>query len=377
MPVKGLYVHVPFCPGKCPYCDFASVPVRETLLDGYLDALEIEANRFGSGLRPLTVYLGGGTPTVLDETRLNKLLEIIKTSIDASELEEWTIEANPATLSPGKIDAAMKGGVNRFSLGVQSLSDEALQTLGRRHDAKGAMGAYEMLRERGARNVSVDVIYAVPGTNMENHSETLERIIDLDPEHVSVYGLTWEEGTPYLERRKAGALKPVPEDAELQMYLETVRALENAGLMRYEVSSFARPGFESRHNKLYWSNAETLGLGPSAASFVSGERRKNVSDVGEYITRLLDEKDAVESRETLSGRAAAGEALYLSLRMVAGITDEEFRERTGMDLFESFEKEIERNVRLGLLDYSCGRLRLTDKGFTLADSVFTDFLESA
>jgi oxygen-independent coproporphyrinogen-3 oxidase len=374
MAVYGLYVHVPFCRKKCVYCDFASIPIDEKLVGPYIRAVAGELEQFPGKLRPRTVFFGGGTPTMLGEDAFQELLRIVKERIDPAAVREWSIEANPATLSEKKIDIAKRAGVNRFSLGVQSLDDRMLRFLGRTHSADDAIEAYALLRGKGITNISVDLMFGVPGTTPPAFRAVLEAIVLMKPEHVSTYGLTYEAGTPLDDARRSGRIKPASEDDELAMYLAAVETLGSAGLKRYEVSNFAKKGFECRHNIAYWENHETLGVGPSAASYIRGVRRSNVRDAGEYIGRINEGRPATGAVEELRGRRKAGEVLYLALRMTSGITEKRFHKLTGRSLRGTFGGEIKRLSSLGVVEYEKDRLRLTDKGFPLADTVLMEFL---
>ena len=374
MSVYGLYIHVPFCISKCRYCDFASVPLQQALVKPYIRAVARELDSFPGKLRPKTVYFGGGTPTILQPEDFEKLFSVVRERIDPAKVVEWTIEANPGTLTASKIRTALDAGVNRFSLGVQSLDDRILRFLGRTHTARDALRAIERFRNAGVKNISADLIHGVPGTDLADYIEGLHSLVKTGVPHISAYGLTYEPGTPLYEDVHMGRLEPLGEEDELFMYLATVTGLSALGYMRYEVSSFAKKGFESKHNVAYWENRETLGAGPSAASYVDGVRRSNVRDVEKYISRISECGTAVEIEEKLKGRRKAGEILYLALRTARGITEKRFQKVTGMKLTASFGKEIKKMSGLGLVEFKRGRLRLTEKGFTVADGVVMEFL---
>jgi oxygen-independent coproporphyrinogen-3 oxidase len=381
MTAGGLYVHVPFCLKKCAYCDFYSIRKKSAYVRLYLDALRKELHqsvrnlhKFGERFAPRTIYIGGGTPTAIEEREFAELFDIIKSAVDLKNVKEWTTEANPGTITPEKIRIALDAGVNRFSLGVQSLDDRALKFLSRIHTAREALSAYEMLRECGVKNISVDLILAAPAEPARKLRKNLKRIAALRPEHLSAYLLTYEEGTPLAVALNRGKFVSLDVDAELECMDAAAEELAAAGYKRYEISNYARPGYECRHNIAYWESREYLGAGPAAASYIRGTRRTNIPDVLEWAERINARKSAAMCREKLTGRKKAGEVLYLALRMMRGITDAEFRERTGMDLKKTFGSEIERLEKFGAVEYLRGALKLTPAGIPVSNSVFMEFL---
>lgn len=358
----GLYIHLPFCKQKCNYCDFASFAGREFLIDGYLSALEKEAS--SSPVKKFeTLYVGGGTPSVLSAVQLERLADIVRRYFgDISQLEESTCEANPESLTPEKISVLKSAGFNRLSLGLQSFNDEELKTLGRVHDAETFLRAYRAARTGGFDNINVDLIAGLPGQTLERFLESLQRVLALGPEHLSVYGLQIEEGTPFFER---GII--CDQLLMRRMLEETHTRLERAGYHHYEISNFALPGKEAKHNTNYWDDGGYIGLGSAAASFLGGERRQNVPDVQEYIRRMNMGQSPVDFREKLEGKARAGERLMLGLRKLDGV-------QLAAEDEKMFGREIEKHIKSGLLLRDGKKVKLSFEGLFLANEVFCSFV---
>lgn len=358
----GLYIHLPFCKQKCNYCDFASFAGREFLIDGYLDALAKEAAR--SPVRTFeTLYIGGGTPSVLSPAQLEKLVQIIEKNFGpVSRFEESTCEANPESLTPEKISVLKNAGFNRLSIGLQSFNDAELKTLGRVHDAATFLRAYESARACGLNNINVDLIAGLPGQTLESFLQSLQQLVSLAPEHLSVYGLQIEEGTPFFER---GVI--CDQLLMRRMLEETHARLARAGYHHYEISNFALPGLEAKHNTHYWDDGEYIGLGSAAASFTGGVRRQNIADVREYIRRINANESPVDFSEKLEGKERAGERLMLALRKLDGTELSEADE-------QMFGREIEKHVQSGLLLREGKKVKLSFEGLFLANEVFCSFV---
>ncbi|MCS6771992.1 MAG: radical SAM family heme chaperone HemW [Kiritimatiellae bacterium] len=384
--MPGLYVHIPFCVRKCAYCDFYSVetargPLAHRLRQrdqpdqpAFLEAIRRELALIPADFTPDTVFFGGGTPTELSEADLVSLLKILADDVDLSGVVEWTCESNPGTLTMSKIEKLLAAGVNRFSLGVQSFDSASLEFLGRIHTAEEAREGVRMLRQAGVQNLNIDLMYGVPGMSMNTIRRDLESVLALEPEHIAWYGLIFEEGTPLNDLRRRGFVKEVDEDAELQQYEFIRSALQAAGYRHYEISNFAKPGHECRHNLLYWSGGEYIGIGPSAHSHWRGVRWGNVRDLGAYIRRLECGESPVAFREELPPDAKARETLVMSLRRLDGVSRHEFRSLTGYDYAELCADALPWLIREGLLDDSGDRLRLTEKGLFVSDSIFAELV---
>lgn len=359
---RGLYIHIPFCRQKCRYCDFASFAGMENLTDAYLSALDKEASFF-SGRRFDTLYIGGGTPSLLCAAELERLCRMVVRRFGPVEaFAESTLEANPESLTPEKLRVLKEAGINRLSLGLQSFDDATLRRIGRVHDVKTFLFAYEAARAAGFDNVSVDLIAGLPGQTEEEFLAGLRRAADLKPEHISVYGLQVEEGTPFCREGVQ------TDDELLRRELEQTHfLLEEAGFVHYEISNFARPDRESRHNVNYWLNGEYAGLGSAAASYLGGERRSNISDVREYLRRLKKGENAAAFSEKLTGKAKEGERILLGLRMLAGV-------RLGSLAREMFGREIREISSRGLVEQNGDLLKLTFEGLFLANQAFMAFV---
>lgn len=374
--LPSLYVHIPFCLRKCPYCGFASEAKRPGRVGLFLEASAREARLARGDLAgPLqTVYIGGGTPSVLDLEEMRRLFELLENNFDLSAVSECTVEANPGAAGPDWLRTVRELGANRLSLGVQSFRDEHLRTLGRIHTSGQGLESFEQAREAGFENVSMDLIFAVPGQTTADVLGDIEMAASLRPEHVSVYSLTYEPGTPFAERRDSGEIIPVEEEIEREMYLAAIDGLERAGYRHYEISNFALPRHECRHNLVYWKGGEYLGLGPSGASFIRGERRANARGLEEYAALLSKGKSAAVERERLTPEKAAREALMLLLRTREGAEAGAFKKRTGFDLAELIGEAGEKLIGLGMLEWGGGNLRLTRNALPVADAVMAEMI---
>lgn len=358
----GLYIHIPFCRQKCNYCDFASFAGCEKLIDDYLRTLFIEA-----AACPVekcdTLYVGGGTPSLLSLHQLEMLCKGINTHFSAiKSFEESTFEANPESLTKEKILLLQHAGFNRFSVGLQSFHDEELKTLGRVHDVATFLRVWKNLRNCGVQNINVDLIAGVPGQTLASFLSGLEKLVALSPEHISVYGLQIEEGTPFFERGV------ICDQLLMRKMLEQTRScLRAAGYHHYEISNFARPGFESKHNLRYWQYRNYVGLGSAAASFTKGRRSQNVSNVQEYIRRINSGESPVDFSEKLTGKAREGEKLMVGLRQLDGV-------KISMLQQKFFGKEISRHIQNGLLLQGSKKVKLSNEGLFLANEVFRSFV---
>ena len=360
--MTGLYIHIPFCKQKCNYCDFASFARRENFIDDYLDALSQEA---ASVQRKSfdTLYVGGGTPSLLTCAQLEKLRALIEKNFSSvSSFTESTFEANPESLTKEKISLLRAAGFNRFSVGLQSFNDDELKMLGRVHTSADFLRTWENLRACGVQNINVDLIAGLPGQTLEKFLDSLEKLISLSPQHISVYGLQIEEGTPFFERGI------VCDQLLMRKMLEETRArLKNAGYHHYEISNFARPGFESKHNLNYWQYGEYVGLGSAAASFVGGVRRQNVPDMQVYIRRMKAQESVVSFSEQLAGKVLEGEKLMVGLRQLDGVEITPVQQ-------EFFGPELEKHIQHGLLVRDGKKVKLSDEGLFLANEVFYSFV---
>jgi oxygen-independent coproporphyrinogen-3 oxidase len=371
---RAAYVHVPFCAHRCGYCDFATVAGADSLADRYLGALEREMSTLEEPQDVDTIFVGGGTPTQLDCDQLGRLLAIIERWLRLSPGGEWTVEANPGTLDERKLDVLREGGVKRISLGAQSFQAPLLRVLERLHAPEETARAVELVRPRFDR-WSLDLIFGVPGSTPAEWEADLESALALGPPHLSCYGLVFEKGTPLWKEREAGRVRPVDEADERAMYEHTIDRLAQAGLAMYEISNFARPGHECRHNLVYWANDAYFGFGLGAARYVNGVRSSNTRELLSYINRLNEGLSPPGARETLDPEARARETAVLMLRRtVIGIDRADFQFRTGFDLDALAGPVIERHTSARLLEDDGTRVRFTREGLFLADTVLCDLL---
>jgi len=370
----SLYVHVPFCTSRCSYCDFFSTVYESESTDKYLDAVSRELDVKSANRLFGTVYIGGGTPSCLEPKQLAVLLSTIIDSVKLAEDAEFTMEVNPDTVDRRRLSVAIEYGVNRISMGIQTFHARLLSLLSRRHTAEQAQRAVKLVRKMGIANLSLDLIFGIPGESIADWEADLSSAAACAPEHVSTYCLGFEENTLLKRMVCEGKLAPLSQDTLRQMMKTANSRLCAEGYERYEISNYARPGFSCKHNIKYWQNAEYVGVGPSAVTFVAGVRSQNVSDLPKYFS-ILDWRAAPhEYEERLDAEKRARETLFLGLRMREGVDLTGFRLKTGCDVLELCGEEIARFSGLGLVEFSDGRIRLTDEGVYVADSVFAELV---
>lgn len=367
--MKGLYIHIPFCARKCEYCDFVSYPGMESRIDSYIEALGAEAVRYGCA-HVDTVFIGGGTPSILSAAQIKKLCSIIRGNFSISKDAEWTAEVNPGTVTGEKISAMLDGGINRISVGVQSFNDKELRAVGRIHSAETAYNTVIDLEKSGFSNISIDLMASLPYQTAKSFSESLSTAVSLPLKHISVYSLIIEDGTPIKKKYEEGIYTEPDEDTDRQLYSYTRSFLENSGFYRYEISNYAKPGYESKHNMLYWNCEEYIGLGVAAHSYIDGVRYSNGSELERYISGICADGE----RERLSKSDMMGEFMMLGLRKVHGVSADEFFRRFGCRLENIFETQLKKHVSAGLLEYDGTRCRLTERGLDLANTVMCDFI---
>ena len=372
---RAAYVHIPFCAHKCGYCDFASLAGVDHLADRYLAALEREmATALGCPREVDTIFVGGGTPTRLDAAQLLRLTDIIRRWLVRAPGAEWTVEANPGTLDAEKADILAEAGVDRVSLGAQSFRPESLQVLERHHGRPEVEQAVAIVRPRFPR-WSLDLIFGVPGSTLDDWRNDLEVALGFGPAHLSCYGLVFEKGTALWKQQQSGEVRPLDEEVERSMYEATIERLADAGLAMYEISNFARPGHESRHNLAYWANDAYFGFGVGAARYVRGVRSVNTRDLPGYLRRIEADEPATGPSEELSPEARARETAILMLRRTElGIERDEFRRKTGYEIDSLAGPAIERFRAEGYLEDDGDCLRLSHEGVFVADGVLCEFL---
>jgi oxygen-independent coproporphyrinogen-3 oxidase len=379
----SLYLHSPFCRSKCPYCDFYS-GAAETLgvcESAYFGAMarELELRLTVSpslrGRKLRSLYFGGGTPGMNDPELFEPLIEKIHAAFTAVEQAETTLELNPGSSDRDSLSRFIGLGVNRFSIGVQSFNDRLLRSLGRTHDVADTRRLLDYLQQCGAtpRQISLDLIFAVPGESLDEWRADLDEALALRCGHISLYGLTFYEDTPFAEQRAAGQLAEADEETQVAMYRLAREKLADAGYQHYEISNFARPGRRSVHNSIYWTEGEYLGLGAAAHSFLDGGRFHNLPDASEYVRAVGRRKLFAQAEPPLSERTRLGERMMLGLRLIEGLAIVEFNRRYSVDMEDYYRQEITQLVKDDLLQLGDGRLRLTDRGLLLADRVMAEF----
>ena len=362
--IEHLYIHIPFCPNICPYCAFYKESAGRERVETFLHALLRETEAWSERLMPRTIFFGGGTPSALSIPQFEKLLGGLRSRIDLSRLEEWTIEMNPATVAADKAALLREAGINRVSMGVQSWDDAVLKSLGRTHDSEKAEESFHVLREAGFENVSIDLIFGVPGQSLESWRNSLERSLRLAPEHLSAYGLTYEEDTEFFRKLGRGEMAP-DEGLEADQFELTAALLGEARYQQYEVSNYALAGRESLHNSAYWAGKDYLGLGPSAFSTVGSQRWRNIRETGIYSESTLAGKTAVDFEEEVTEGLKSKERAAFGMRTLRGVA---------MEDATPWDDELRDMESKGLVTGSEGRWILTPRGRLLADTVAEVFV---
>ena len=372
----GIYVHVPFCRSKCQYCDFYSLTTKDdNLLDGYLDAVcdhIKEAGPLAPNYKVDSIYFGGGTPSFFGADGLAIILTAIRRCFDVTADAEITFEANPDSVNDKLLHRLRAEGFNRVSLGIQCDNDEILKRIGRPHTYAQAVSAFQRIRKAGFRNISVDLIYGLPGQTLQSWQDTLDHVLQLNPEHISCYGLKLEEGTPLYEYREYANLPD--DDLQADMYLAAVETLRGRGFKQYEISNFCRKGLQSRHNLKYWTGGEYLGFGPSASSDFAGKRFTLLRDLHAYILGIREGGEVMEDVQEIPLRERAGEYLMLRLRTSLGINREEY-ERMFLLPFDPLEQVLRKHESYyHTAQDGDGRWFLTAKGFLTSNDIISDLL---
>jgi len=371
----SLYIHIPFCRAKCRYCDFNSYAGLEGMYEEYVGALVAEAEGWkGKDLRAETVYFGGGTPTVLAPSQMARIFAACQESFTFTQGAETTLEANPGTAGLEHFVPLRGLGFNRLSLGLQSFDDGMLELLGRIHSAEEGRRAYREAREAGFQNISLDLMYALPGQSLGRWKDTLRQALRLGPEHLSLYPLTLEAGTPLAADVAQGRLPPPDEDLAAEMYELAEDSLGKAGYEHYELSNWARPGFYAQHNLTYWHNHPYLGLGAGAHSYYGGERYHNVLHPVDYIRLVGEGRSPIAEREAIGQELEMAETAILGLRLCQGLEMHDFEARFRRSFWEVYGVQAAELVGLGLLERTGAKLRLTRRGRLLGNEVFARFL---
>ena len=388
----GLYLHVPFCETKCPYCDFNTYSGIEDQIPGYVRAVENELRGWGNLLsRPpvRTIFLGGGTPSYLPADDIESILITIRQSYEVDDAAEITMECNPGDVTPERAASWIASGINRISMGAQSFDDGLLKLLGRRHTAVEARNAFQTLRGSGFLNQSLDLMYGLPHQSLEQWTDSLDTALALNPDHISLYGLQIEKGTPLAVDVETGRY-PVPDDdLAADMYEEAQRMLAARGFAQYEISNWSKPGMESQHNLIYWRNEPFLGVGPGAHSWIAGQRFANLKSPRRYVAVVADEYGPADPDPVMAMRMPAGpveqvdvttpaidvaETMMMGMRLNQGVGKSRFKERFGKNLGDVFPDEINRLLGIGLIEVTDDAVRLSERGRLLGNEVFAEFI---
>lgn len=367
--MKGLYVHIPFCLKKCKYCDFNSFCFTESDKKNYLFALSNEMEKY-KGISCDTVFIGGGTPTSLNAEELTFLLSKINEIFTLSEACEFTVEANPKTLDKEKLELMHRYGVTRLSVGVQSFNDNELLKLGRVHTASEAEQTIRLCKKHGFDNINIDIMSAIPDQTIKSFELNIEKAIDLNPAHISCYSLILEEGTPLYSEYEKGKLTLSDEETERRIYELCCERLEKSGYVQYEISNFAKKGFESKHNMKYWKCLEYIGVGLSAHSYLDGVRTSNTDSFSFYINGNNEDGE----KEILSTQDKMSEFMFMGLRMTQGVSEKEFYKRFGKEMKKVFEKPLSKFIKMGMIEEENGFFRLSHSAISVSNQIMCEFI---
>ncbi|WP_367377835.1 radical SAM family heme chaperone HemW [Enterococcus gilvus] len=370
------YIHIPFCEHICYYCDFNKVFLEGQPVDEYIEALLKEA-RLSLSEHPIekmeTLYIGGGTPTSLNAAQLDRLFGGLR-EILPYENGEFTVEANPGDLSAEKLDVMRNYGVNRISMGVQTFDDRLLKKIGRKHNAQDVYDTIQLLEKKDFRNVTIDLIYALPGQSLESFRDTVERALALDLPHYALYSLILENQTMFMNWVRRGKMHLPEQEVEAQMYAETIEAMEKAGRMQYEISNFAKPGFESKHNLVYWNNQNYFGIGAGASGYLENRRYKNRGPIQHYLKSLNDDRLPILEEEHLSEREQIEEEMFLGLRKILGVEKAVFEARFKQSITDVYGDVLEKLKQQKLITETDTSIHLTKAGLFRGNDVFEEFL---
>lgn len=370
-----LYVHIPFCKSKCRYCDFCSFHAKDSVIEAYINKLKEELIFWGKQFAQeevVTVFIGGGTPSYLKEKYIRQICDMIFQHFQISENAEITIEANPGTVDLGKLCTYRESGINRISFGLQSTIQEELEYLGRIHTYEEFLQSYDWARQAGFTNINVDLMSAIPKQTIASYEKNLRTIAQLSPEHISAYSLIIEEGTPFYEDENLERLLPSEED-EVLMYQMTAKILKEYGYEQYEISNYAKNGFESRHNLGYWSHIPYLGVGLNASSYIAEKRFENPSDMKEYL-KIQNFDEAYKKARSLSVHEQIEEFMFLGLRKTKGVSKSDFKQRFSHSMASVYEKTLKEAMKQGFIEEKGDRVFLTPRGILVSNQVLCEFL---
>ena len=376
----GIYIHIPFCKKKCSYCDFKSFEnINENIKKEYIEALikEIQLTKNNSNYIVSTIYIGGGTPSFIDEKYIKEILQAIYKKWEIKPEVEITIEINPGTINKSKLEAYRMMGINRLSIGLQSTNDYLLKKIGRIHNYQDFLDTYILARKTGFENINVDLMLALPEQTLENLMQSVRKIINLNPEHISIYSLILEENTELFSKVQKGEEALVKDELEREMYWKSKEAFEEAGYIYYEISNYSKKGYESKHNKNCWSQKEYLGFGIAAHSYLEEKRFCNIDNINKYIENIkkgnLEENRIIEEKNRTKENIAK-EYMMLGLRKIEGVSISEFQRKFELNPLFYFRFEISKLQKLDLIEVDLDNIRLTKRGLDLANIVFEEFV---
>ncbi|STB59446.1 radical SAM family heme chaperone HemW [Clostridium perfringens] len=372
----SLYIHIPFCAQKCLYCDFPSFARKDHLRKAYIEALNkeiISLREKHNNLEINTIFIGGGTPSVLEADELECLLKEVA-KLNMSKDIEYSMECNPGNLTEEKLEVMKKYGVNRISMGLQAKQDNLLKWLGRIHNYKTFKENFLLAKKVGFNNINVDLMFGLPNQRLNEWEETLREIISLEPAHISAYSLIIEEGTAFYNLYENDKLKLPTEEEERKMYHLAKKILEENGFNQYEISNYAKQGKECRHNLAYWNMDNWIGVGSAAASYINGKRIKNISSVEKYINSINEKREAVEEIINNSKNDNMEEFMFMGLRKINGIDENEFKNRFSMNINDVYGEILNKYIDEGLLIRESGRIFLSEKGIEISNIIMADFL---
>ena len=380
MKTRGLYIHIPFCAKKCGYCDFTSLVGNGTQIDDYLSYLDKEFNLYKAGnlIDDIeTIFIGGGTPSILSADQLERLFSIIGENVDLSKLREYTMESNPGSLTRDKLELMKAGGLNRLSIGLQASQDHLLKFLERIHTYEEFLESYRLARLAGFDNINIDLMFAFQGQTLEDWRETLERVVSLEPDHISAYSLIIEEGTKFFNMYEDGSLTDYDEDEYVQMYRYTINYLADKGYGQYEISNFAKQDKECRHNLIYWDDREYYGLGLGSSGYLGGKRYTNYKNMFNYYKKLDAGEKPIAFEETISNREKLNEYLILGLRKIEGISRTKYLDRLKKIDEDKYKENIEiinSYIESGHIIQEGDHIRLGQTGLEISDTISLDLL---
>ena len=374
----GLYIHIPFCVTKCKYCDFNSFKIDLNEKIKYLNYLGEEMKLYKEEIKNReidSVFVGGGTPSILNENEINILFEKIKENFNIKSNAEITMECNPGTLTLNKLKVMKKSGVNRLSIGLQAVQNHHLKYIGRIHTFEEFEKNYHDAKQMGFDNINIDLMYALPNQSREDWMESLEKVVKLNPTHISAYSLILEENTELFKMYERDEFNLLDENADIEMYEYTINYLKSHGYNQYEISNYAKDNFECKHNVLYWKCEEYVGIGASASGYFNGIRYNNICELDNYEKMILEGEKPIEWEEKLSIKDEIEESIFLGLRMNEGIQISDFKEKYNFDFEKEYKNEIEKLSKMELIEIDNNLMKLTQKGREISNSVFVEFIK--